>query len=53
MGGRFKKEGTYVYLLLIDVDVWQKPAHIIKQTSCNKNFFYIVVDKISKGFSFR
>ena len=24
MGGRFKKEGTYVYLWLIHVDVWQK-----------------------------
>ena len=23
MGGRFKREGTYVYLWLIHVDVWQ------------------------------
>ena len=24
--GRFKREGTYVYLWLIQVDVWQKPT---------------------------
>ena len=24
MGGRFKREGTYVYLWLIHVDIWQK-----------------------------
>ena len=24
--GRFKREGTYVYLWLIEVDVWQKPS---------------------------
>ena len=23
--GRFKREGTYVYLWLIHVDVWQEP----------------------------
>ena len=25
-GRRFKREGTYVYLWLIHVDVWQKPS---------------------------
>jgi len=25
-GGRFEREGTYVYLWLIHVDVWQKPT---------------------------
>ena len=25
-GGRFKKEGIYIYLWLIHVDVWQKPT---------------------------
>ena len=29
--GRFKKEGTYVYLWLIHVDVWQKPAKFCKE----------------------
>ena len=28
--GRFKREGTYVYLGLIHVDVWQKPTHCCK-----------------------
>ena len=26
VGGRLKREGTYVYLWLIHVDVWQKPT---------------------------
>ena len=30
MGGRFKREGTYVYLWLIRVDVWQKPSQYCK-----------------------
>ena len=30
MPGRFKREGMYVYLWLIHVDVWQKP------TQCGK-----------------
>ena len=30
MGVRFKKEGTYVYLWVIHVDVWQKPTQYCK-----------------------
>ena len=30
VGGRFKREGTYVYLWLIHVDVWQKPTQYCK-----------------------
>ena len=30
VGGRFKREGTYVYLCLIHVDVWQKPTQFCK-----------------------
>ena len=30
LGGRFKREGTYVYLQLIHVDVWQKPMQYCK-----------------------
>ena len=29
-GGRFKRAGTYVYLWLIHVDVWQKPTQYCK-----------------------
>ena len=36
MGGRFKREGTYVYLWLIHVEVWQKQQNPIKQLSFNK-----------------
>ena len=30
VGGRFEREGTYVYLWLIPVDVWQNPARCCK-----------------------
>ena len=30
MGGTFKREGTYVYLWLIHVDIWQKSNHYCK-----------------------
>ena len=30
VGGRFKREGTYVYLWLIHVDIWQKPMQYCK-----------------------
>ena len=30
MGGRFQKEGTYVYLWLMHADVWQKPIQYRK-----------------------
>jgi len=30
LGGRFKNGGTYVYLWLIHVDVWQKPIQCCK-----------------------
>ena len=34
-GVGFKREGTYVYLWPIQVDVWQKPINIVKQLSSN------------------
>ena len=40
VGGRFQREGTYVYLWLIHADVWQKPIQyckaIILQLKINK-----------------
>jgi len=30
LGGRFKKEGTYVYLWLIHVEIWQKTTKFCK-----------------------
>ena len=39
-GGRFKREGTCVYLWLIHIDVWQKPTKhcktIVLQLKINK-----------------
>ena len=35
MGGRFKREGVYVYLWLIHVEVWQKQQNSVKQLSVN------------------
>ena len=40
VGGRFKREGTWVYLWLINADVWQKPTQYCKavtlQSKINK-----------------
>ena len=33
VGGRFKREGIYVYLYLICIAVWQKPAQTCKAIS--------------------
>ena len=32
VGGRFKREGMYIYLWQIYVDVWQKPTQYYKAT---------------------
>ena len=46
MGGRFRREGTYVYLWLIHVDVWQKPTQhckiIVLQLKINKFLIFLV-----------
>ena len=48
MGGRFEREGTYVYLWLIHVDVWQKPAQYCKsiilqlKTNFNKEMRFVL-----------
>ena len=43
VGGRLKREGAYVFLWLIHVNVWQKPTQffkaIILQFKIKKNFF--------------
>ena len=31
VGGRFKRERTYIYVWLVHVDVWQKPTHVCKE----------------------
>ena len=44
-GGRFNREGTYVYLRLIHVVIWQKPAQhckaIILQLKINYIYIYV------------
>ena len=48
-GGRFKRERTYVYLWLIHVDGWQKPAQyhkaIILQLKIDKFFFFFLKEQ--------
>ena len=50
VGGKFKREGTYAYLRLIYVDVWQKPIQcckaIILQLKIHKCIFkkYFLVE---------
>ena len=43
MGGRFKKETTYVYLWLIHVDIWQKPTQY-----CKAIIFQLKINKYTK-----
>ena len=40
-GGSFKREGIYIYLWLIHVDIWQKPRQYYKAIifQLKKNFF--------------
>ena len=49
MGGRFKREGAYVYLWLIHVDIWQKPIQcckaIILQLKISKKLKINIWDK--------
>ena len=42
-GGRFKSEGTYVYLWLFHVDIWQKPAQY-----CKAVILHLKMNKIRK-----
>ena len=30
VGGRFEREGTYIYLWQVHLDVWQKPTQFCK-----------------------
>ena len=48
LGGRFKREGAYVYLRLIHVDIWQKPTQGYKAVilQLNRNKFFL---KRTKG----
>ena len=49
----FKREGTYVYLWLIHVDVWQKPTQhckaIILQLKILKNTLFKKIKKKKAG----
>ena len=55
VGGRFKREGTYTHLLLIHVDVWEKPTQyckaIILQLKINKFNLKIVTSQIYQSSS--
>ena len=41
--GRFKSEGTYVYLWLIHADVWQKPTQ-----HCKILIFHLKINTLKK-----
>ena len=44
--GRFRKKGTYVYLWLIHVAVWQKPTQ-----HCSAIIFQLKIDKFKRQFT--
>ena len=56
VGERFMKEGMYVYLWLIHVDIWQKPTQyckaIILQLKINLRKKSVHCDHIGGPFSF-
>ena len=41
VGGRFQREGTYIYLWLIHVDGWQKPTQYCKAIILQLKIQYI------------
>ena len=50
MGGRFKREGIYVYLWLIHVEVGQKTAKFCKASILQlKNKFKKIISKRAKS----
>ena len=40
MGRRFKREGTYVYLWLSHVDIWQKTTKFCKEITLKIQIFF-------------
>ena len=53
VGGRFKREETYVYLWLIHVDKWQKPTQYCKATILQLKITFFKKCKASNhGFLF-
>ena len=49
VGGRFKG-GTYVYLWLIHVDVWQKPKQYCKATILQLKIKFLKKSAVACGF---
>ena len=47
VGGRFKREGTCVYLWLIHVDVWQKLTQYCKATVLQLKIYFFFKVKLS------
>ena len=47
MGGRFKEEGTYMYLWMIHVDVWQKATQ-----HCKAIILQLKINKLKKYFTY-
>ena len=49
MGGRFKREGTYVYLWLIHADGWQKPTQQCKAITLQLKIKIFIKEKYING----
>ena len=43
--GRFKREGTYIYLRLIHVNVWEKPIQYYKKIILQLIIIIIIIIK--------
>ena len=49
--GRFKREGTYIYLRLIHVNVWEKPIQYYKTIILQLIIIIIKTDHLGKRSS--
>ena len=47
MGGIFKREGTYVYLWLIHIDIWQKTAKFYKAIILQLKKYFLKIKKVN------
>jgi len=47
MGGIFKREGTYVYLWLIHIDIWQKTAKFCKAIILQLKKYFLKIKKVN------
>ena len=49
--GRFKREGTYAYLWLIHIDIWQKPSQYCEVIILQLKIKYLKIKMVAPTYS--